>query len=451
MPSLSQEARPKLSTNNETINHDSFSKFHKVSAVSRETIGFGISKELPNEKELDKKKEIQGFLRPFQVGVIDTRRPAFVDSIKTLDQKEHLIITSFDPFKNYHAVKMVPEISKVFDTQKDKQIEVKNLTRDIRWPNDVTVVPKEMFGKEGVLVASGFMLPKNNTGEVSFIDIETGTKEKLTQDKKGWFYHKAIPFDLKNDGNVGVLTARSNKSMTSFGASAGELVWLEKPEKKGEPWKEHLLMNGPDVHFDMTDLDGDGKKEIVAGEFFNDRLSYIWQEDGKFNRRVFDKGLKNPFDVEFVDINNDGKKEILVTNHTTKGSVFVYEIPEDPKKGDFVKHEIASNLKTYNLLPVNHAPGKALSFYPKQGMGGKPFILVAGDGSGKLHLLTPKEPKNPKNWDYNETILLTEKCTVGKIKIDVDNQGYAKIYVPLYEKDKIMVYSYNDKYKGNKH
>lgn len=386
---------------------------------------------------------IPKFELPIEIGTIKTRRPAFTKVKKRLNGEFELFVSCFDirPFKSHHEVKKFKNISKALENKCDlKDLYEETLTNDLLWPNDLTYV--KMSGREGLLVSTGFFLPGFRTGEVSFIDLNKNKKIKITKDKEGWFYHRAIPFDLKNDGNIGVLTARSNKSLVPT-KTLGELVWLEKTKETGR-WKENILIKGPDVHFNILDLDNNGTKGIVAAEFFSDKLSLIWFEKNKFKRKVLDQKLGNPFDVQAFDINNDGKKELLVTNHCKNGSVFVYEIPDDIKRGQWKRHEILSNIKIASLpIKPEHAPGKAIPFYPRKNMKGKPYIIVAGDGSHKVHMLIPKQPLNPKNWDYHEEILYSGKHTVGQISVgNFNKDGTASIFIPLYEKNEIKVYKF---------
>ena len=75
----------------------------------------------------------------------------------------------------------------------------------------------------------------------------------------------------------GVLTARANKPV--LGRGQGELVWLKLPEEgegSDEPWEEVVLAEGPDVMFEVTDLDpADGALDIISAHFFGQKISVI--------------------------------------------------------------------------------------------------------------------------------------------------------------------------------
>ncbi|CAM9831825.1 unnamed protein product, partial [Choristocarpus tenellus] len=72
---------------------------------------------------------------------------------------------------------------------------------------------------------------------------------------RGWFYHKAVWLVLPGGKKV-VLTARVRKPF--FGNGEGELVLLEMPQvvstplaSHNLPWREIVLVKGPDVMFEV--------------------------------------------------------------------------------------------------------------------------------------------------------------------------------------------------------
>ncbi len=68
---------------------------------------------------------------------------------------------------------------------------------------------------------------------------------------------------------------------------------------------------------------------------------------------------------------------------------------------------------------------------------------MGGDGSQKAHLLTPNS-EDTNDWSYTEQILVHERSTIGRIAIgDVDNDGVTDIFVPAYNANKILIFSFN--------
>ena len=145
---------------------------------------------------------------------------------------------------------------------------------------------------------------------------------RITATKKGWFYHRAVHVKLPT-GQEGILTARAKKPL--LGRGIGELVWLSLPSdldscfpdipvaepivedipvkqrpttrhttmhKKAievaltpppppsrpiastSPWVETILAEGPDVMFEVLDLDrSDDCLEVISAHFFGQKLS----------------------------------------------------------------------------------------------------------------------------------------------------------------------------------
>lgn len=403
----------------------------------KESICYERTKELTIA---DKKKFVLDHIR--KIGFIHTKRPAFLKLIKSNSRDNlDLVVSSFDPSPGakVSAVKIIKDIDKFsYNPEQLNRLKCEVLNKDIIWPNEVIKAPKHLFKREGIIVASGFFLPGSNTGEISFIDLETKQKTKITQDKQNWFYHRVIP--TRFDGIDGILTARSNKGFLP-GRSDGELVFLTKSNRPDGRWNEVIIAKGPDVHFDLVDLNDDGRNQIVVGEFFKDELNVIWRENGKFNKVIIDKKIGRPFDVEVVKYLD--KKVLLTTNHKNKGSVFMYEIPRDFKNDKWKKHVILSDIKTKGNPMCDFSPGKAIPIFPKQGMKGKPNILVSGDGSRKVHLLIPQKPFDSNDFGYDEVILHESKSTVGSIEVGhFKGDNSLKAFIPLYEEDKILVLSF---------
>jgi hypothetical protein len=158
------------------------------------------------------------------------------------------------------------------------------LDGDFLWPNELTRVQLD-DQRSAMLVPDGFLMPGQSDGALYLIlNIGTASAKpiKITSPKKGWFYHRAVFVTLPT-GQKGVITARANKPL--FGEGRGELVWLAVPDDLGEPsnlesgetpkpWKETVLAVGPDVIFEVMDLDKrDDSIELVAAHFFGRKLS----------------------------------------------------------------------------------------------------------------------------------------------------------------------------------
>jgi hypothetical protein len=372
-------------------------------------------------------------------------RPAFLD-VKALRPGEapSLVACSFGVTGSQDAVHQFVQIGEL--VRRSQPIRPLTLTRDVTWPNDTTVAPAGALPEAALVVAGGFLVP-TKTGAISLLPLEgNGPARAITAPRAGWFYHRAMWRDMNADGRLDLVTARGIKRMT--GGSEGELLWLEQPSSQAmtSTWREHVLVKGPDVHFRMADLDGDGREEIVATEFFSRRLSVHWQQGDRWASRVLDAGatLGSAFDVQVVDLDGDGRQDLLVTNHESgrNGAVLAYELPTDFKSSSVapVRHTLFGNIEARKGGMNPAAPGQALAF-GRDAATGRPLILVSGDASQKAHLLVPMS-KGPGSWGYQEQTIVDEGCTVGQCTAsDVDGDGNPEVFVPAWEKDRIDVFS----------
>jgi len=219
------------------------------------------------------------------------------------------------------------------------KLPARRLKTQLVWPNAVEHVPadflSDLFGDgfdvtASILIADGFLVPGKTDGGVYLVQNPGSSKElssRLTRrDDTRWFYHRAIPFEMQ--GHKGVLTARALKPLSPFQPARGELVWLEAPNATNPvapwnvPWREVVLASGPDVMFEVVDLDvTDDTVEVFAAEFFAQCLtmhSLKWDE-GKgvpvvVQREVIDDSLGQAYSVALGDL--DGPmSHLLVTTH----------------------------------------------------------------------------------------------------------------------------------------
>lgn len=172
------------------------------------------------------------------------------------------------------------------------------------WPNELNMFD-DARGRPVLLVADGFILPGQNDGGLYAIrDPQRGAGahvQRITEHKAGWFYHRAVHVHLPG-GRDGILTARATKPL--WGKGRGELVWLTQPDAFSAtsddagsaktwaeagwrervmrllrrpvtcaPWQETVLAEGPDVMFEVLDLDkGDDSLEVVSAQFFDEQI-----------------------------------------------------------------------------------------------------------------------------------------------------------------------------------
>ena len=388
-----------------------------------------------------------------------------------------LLLTSFGPFGK-DGVYSVPNVKDLL-ANPSQLVNLTSLDDSAVWPNQANPVPKGAVPSSNaaaayVLTAGGFFVsPAKATGSINLLDISnidtTGAVEKKTisTPKKGYFYHQAEWTDIDGDGKLDIIAARAYKSMLNpFAKAKAELVWLKPPSSPNSEWVEKVLTgdNGPGVAFCLTDIDGDGKVEVVAAQYFVAPQLSIWYCDSEnwsdcvngtnVKSVVIDNSEKAPFfAVEWTDLNNDGKKELLATTNTANGNgaVFVYEQKQQSniqnknvKISDytFTKTKIADGYKpTKAFLPGRGAPGRATSFYIHDN-DTKKAILVSADDGGFVDLLVPSSGTG-NSFSFDKIRVLNSTGTVGSPSImDVDGDGFADFAVPLFAEKKVAVYSF---------
>jgi hypothetical protein len=134
------------------------------------------------------------------------------------------------------------------------------------------------------------------------------------------------------------------------------LVWFEHPEGSftSGNWKEHIVVNGPDVLFDVY-LNTPQELILIFTEFFGKELtavSILKSDPYKANyRRVIDKTIGAAYSVKIVDLNNNGKNTMVVTNHEgTKetAAMYAYEMPapNNVRDGEFKRYTLREGYET---------------------------------------------------------------------------------------------------------
>ncbi len=397
-----------------------------------------------------------------ELGSFPVDNPAFMTIAKITDRSgPSLLFSSFGVERvvlNKDAVWYVPNVAKYVSPQDPSvhNIQPRKVVDGgmggITWPNEALPTPSGIFRNPGIVVASGFLVPvPPKSGHISYVDLTTNEVTHLDGDtwsRFGWFYHRAHFVDMNGDGRLDILTARAHKLQSA----QAELLWLEQPASDPDAghWVEHVIAkDSTDVHFELTDLDGDGVDEIVSPQYFHPKLAVFWREGDTWKSRDIDTSVTG-FDVQVVDLNNDGKKDVLLSNaQHGPGSVVAYEVPEDFRSQAWTKHDVLTGTET--LIKDNKnstSPGKAEAFYSdSRDTQGKPLVLVSGDDSGKLFLLRPMS-EDSRDWAYQSEVVFTStlkdgKGTIGRTAIgDLNDDGYSELVVPAYHEGQVHIFTF---------
>lgn len=373
-----------------------------------------------------------------------------------------LLVTTFAPFSKDGIYFVSAEEL----LRPNATVTVHTLSMDVSWPNQASMLPTRVAAGlgigAGVLSAGGFFPnPAKATGHVKLHNVSGCTHAgcpdepaiQLSTDKTAYFYHHAE--FLLGDGPPAVLAARAYFPTLPWKHAAGELVLLEP--SGGGSWTETVLIPtpGPDVAFMQLDLDGDGRVQIVAAQFFSGKQLSLWwctaaswhgcKGGANVSSRIIDADEHaGYFNVEWVDLDGDGRKEILTTTNENneKGSVLAFAPPADWRTGTWTKHRLATGWTcTRPYLPGRGAPGTAVSFHMHPS-DTKPSILVSGDDAGVYDVLQPSS-NAAGNWTYAQHRLVTSTGTVGTPAVaDIDGDGRVEAFLPLFAEGKVATYAW---------
>jgi len=304
----------------------------------------------------------------------------------------------------------------------------------LKWPNQMSKVPSE-FG-DYVVIPDGFLPPTKEDGNI-FLGDRDGNTYRITPKTKGAFYHLAEWFDFDGDGVKDMLTVRAIKSGLFTIKFEGQLVWYRNPGTNNmltQEWEEHIITTGPDVYFKTKMYNG--MIAVFATEFFRDdpmlSIHFLTMSGEHVSKRIIDANMGNPFGVEFVDLDGDGREELMATNHqdetdTVKMAIFAYEVPDDLINGEFKRHTLTYNPSSIKVNTTGvGAPGFAHGFYPKVGMSGKKHVICAGDGSFDVWYLTPGAGR----FEYNTQIIDINGTTGELLVRDFDGDGVMDALIP---------------------
>lgn len=428
------------------------------------------------------------------------------------------------------------------------------------WPNEAQRVPDGVLPFEAIVVPEGFHTTPT-PGRLTLINLDDPTRTTYIIDQsvqangacrfddapdfdpnvRPRFYHLVKWADMNSDNLPDAVTVRAGfKVSGAFCAPApGEVVWFENPGAAIDPnteWVEHEVAGvsfGPnppgedsrysaDISLDIADLEGDGVPEIVGGTFFTsgsfftptDKAVEIYGAPAGATNWVGVNPTTNPpriatistnamngptFGVRFVDLNRDGKLDVLVTNHQTDncfprtqtavpGRVYALE---QPASGDifndpWVQHTLKDGIRPNPTYPAPNnnpafpgrlAPGLAQEFWPTpwdQNFN-KPWVLVGGDEASKVWVLRPAS-QDPNNWTYESAVIFdindyygpntsqsfsapppatgVSISTIGGPSWRYDRDwawgSYAEIYIPVFEGRDIVKVSFRPGKAANK-
>ena len=146
------------------------------------------------------------------------------------------------------------------------------------------------------------------------------------------------------------------------------------------------------------------------------------------------------------------------TNSIDGGSLFAYKVPTlDWKTEEWTRTLISTGFRVNGQLGnmINPgAPGFVYTFYSSRAakeQQGRPLIGISGDCAEAAYFFRPRRKRSNDPTHYELMCEIDCGATVGSLAIGYENfcglpqqSNFAKLYIPCYEKEKILVFALGD-------
>lgn len=346
------------------------------------------------------------------------------------------------------AVSALENPREVFAGEQEPNVSI--ITTDIPFPAGVWPAPPDwesfLSSSRPVVVPSGrFPIkftpwPVGVAGEVALLDGDAFLSiSGRPNDEEKWYYQWLHFMDVNGDGRTDVLAARNREAPPPFDgydAFWNQLVWFEVPKEPAAArrggWPEHVLWNpdydparvndGPALKFDVADVDGDGIPEICFAEFWGETLALFHTtnlvDPSALRKITLTSAIGATYGCKFVDANNDGRLDVLVSNHELApplGSIpatfAVVELPENFKEEGLPESAFPFHTLDTDFPNRTSPVALAVGFFEEVPslLGNKPQLALATDGGGDWHLYTPTS-QDPDDWAYTRESLGENEC-----------------------------------------
>eukprot|EP00053_Salpingoeca_punica_P008678 m.77565 g.77565 ORF g.77565 m.77565 type:complete len:416 (+) comp14706_c0_seq1:33-1280(+) len=382
---------------------------------------------------------------PFrQYGEVQLEHPSFFSVVQPEgDEFPSLLVSEFGPLSSGKVLQLTN-----LNLRSADAVNASVISSAFLWPNMISMAPAGALPVETLVVPDGFLVPGYSTGGIWLVPTPfngSAVAIEISTSLSGYFYHQVEWYDVDGDGLLDIVTARVDKPI--FGSSKGQLVWLRQPSSDpfNNAWTEQVLADGPEVFFTLTSAFDANTVQVFASQFFTNKLG-LYVFDKRTFQLKFSRLLETdaPYDdSKIVDLNADGRLELIVTTHEGKqgGGIYAYEIPSDLQHGKFVKHALAEGFPVTEGGFQQAAPGFAYPVFPRwpAPRGARPSLLVAGDGSQSAYFMEPVGP----NFQYNITTIIKVDGVIGAIGIgQFNDDNFTDFFIPNYDKGQLYLYTF---------
>lgn len=157
----------------------------------------------------------------------------------------------------------------------------------------------------GTSTESGMVVWWENNGGNSFSrrDLDLGFERG----------HKIAAEDIDHDGRTDIV---------AIGAWNNGLAWWEN--NGGGSFSKHIISSGGGLGMTIADMDGDGSLDVVKCDHGSGRVSLFYNNgSGNFSGGDIASGLSWPSFPAVGDINQDGRKDVVVFNRDSNDLVWL--------------------------------------------------------------------------------------------------------------------------------
>jgi hypothetical protein len=129
-----------------------------------------------------------------------------------------------------------------------------------------------------------------------------------------WTQYQIASMPMVRRATCGDIDSDGDWDVAACG-NGGAVTWFENTDGSGTDWTGNPVTSaGADVYYlDCTDLDGDGRMDIVTAEYYANRIVWWRNADGTGGswEEIPVDGGSNPYFVEAWDMDLDGDQDIL--------------------------------------------------------------------------------------------------------------------------------------------